>query len=801
MMDRLNHDGASKQSATPTSYCQLFLGSTHIKKIQKIEIPLIQRDYAQGRPGVLVERIRKRFLGVLGKALQPEAAPADLDFVYGDVTAEGKFYPLDGQQRLTTLFLLHWYVAQHANVDLINAPWTKFSYATRHNARNFCEFLPSVSPDWVACENKTGLSDWLKDQTGYFLTWKHDPTIQSMLVMLDAIHEMLKVNDTKDFAAFWQRLADAESPAIRFHLLSMPEKGLTDNLYIKMNSRGKPLTEFENFKANFEGMLKKKHPRKVDEFAKKVDNAWTDVLWEYHGGDFLIDDEFMRYFRLVTDVCAWENGQFAPKKSVEDLADQIYGGSDLAPIDFLLRAFDVWHNPNGGQKGFIQGIFGALFTLDTTAPVSTALQLFNAPGSEKSVDLFGACCRNYGTNQWSYGDTLLLHAVLLHKIAVRFDGCPENLPEFRKRLRIVRNLIEASKDELALRELDAGARIKNLFGDVRKIILNGDLSSLRGFNKVQIDDEKLKQEFLRNNPALEETLFTLEDHQLLRGGLTVFTLDPATIATRANAFPILFEKQHWPNITGALLSKGQGEHGYARNGSYREGAYLSVGSGKNIQPWQALFRRRLKENSHPASQALMDLLDDFHAQKCNVAALTSIQKHYVESENTPKDWRYYFVKYPIMRGAPGGFYVFGKSRYRACMLKGERVATFWDPYLLALVEEAGYAKAPEHFLASSWPREFYGIQDETGPRPLRLAGCGVTIECVEKGWQLGEFPTEPSIKAFFDQICVKHGVASGLLPTVSSNGDGLDSVDRIELGANLLKDLVALGISVNADAF
>ena len=42
--------------------------------------------------------------------------------------------------------------------------------------------------------------------------------------------------------------------------------GLNDDLYIKMNSRGKPLTEFENFKARFQGLIAKSCAKdKVDE--------------------------------------------------------------------------------------------------------------------------------------------------------------------------------------------------------------------------------------------------------------------------------------------------------------------------------------------------------------------------------------------------------------------------------------------------------------------------------------------------------------------------------------------------------
>lgn len=792
-MNNATHDSAMNERANLASYWQIFGREINGQTIKEIEIPIIQRDYAQGRPGESVGRIRSRFLDVLCKALQQDAPPVDLDFVYGDVTEDGKFYPLDGQQRLTSLFLLHCYVASRAGVDLGNARWTQFTYATRPGARQFCQFLVSVIPNWTACDDKDEpeLALWLQDQAKYLLTWNHDPTIQSMLVILNDLHKRLK--NTENFSAVWQRLANPSDPAIRFHLFPMKENGLTDSLYIKMNSRGKPLTEFENFKADFEGLLKRKHPDKADEFARKIDNAWTDIFWEYHSGDFLIDEKFMRYFRFITDICAWKNGIFASGNSIEDMAEQVYGETDSAPIEFLIRAFDVWYNPNGGQEGFVQDIFHALFTLEPMVPVSEALRLFNAPGPEKSVDLFSACCQHYGSNQWSYGNSLILYAVLLYKITIRFDDRPEDLSQLRKRLRIVRNLIEASNDELALRERDAGARIKNLLGDVREIILNGnlsDLSSHTGFNKVQITDENRKQEFLRSNPALEETLFVLEDHELLRGGLAVLTLDPASFATRADVFATLFEKEHWPDITGALLSKGQGHNGYARKRTRGLGAYLSFGSGKNVQPWQALFRGRLNENPHPANQALMELLDDFRAQQSVTTQLASMQKSYWQNSNTPKDWRYYFVKYPIMRGAPQGAYVFGRSAYRACMLKGEYVATFWDPYLLALVEKAGYSKAPEHFSPPSWPREFYGTQDEISSRPLKLAASGITIECVEVGWKLGNLPTEPPEKTVFDQICAKHHIVSNLLSTVLNNGSELDSNDRIELGADLLNDLI-----------
>ena len=72
-------------------------------KLQKITIPIIQRDYAQGRRDPDIDRVRSRFLDSLYRAVSDE--PITLDFVYGDIDENGVMTPLDGQQRLTTLFL------------------------------------------------------------------------------------------------------------------------------------------------------------------------------------------------------------------------------------------------------------------------------------------------------------------------------------------------------------------------------------------------------------------------------------------------------------------------------------------------------------------------------------------------------------------------------------------------------------------------------------------------------------------------------------------------------------------------
>ena len=95
------------QSGERLSFSKLFS-----QKAFKIEIPIIQRDYAQGRNSS--SEVRVMFLDALYDYLEENKPNRDLDFIYGSIRQskeETCFIPLDGQQRLTTLFLLHWYLA------------------------------------------------------------------------------------------------------------------------------------------------------------------------------------------------------------------------------------------------------------------------------------------------------------------------------------------------------------------------------------------------------------------------------------------------------------------------------------------------------------------------------------------------------------------------------------------------------------------------------------------------------------------------------------------------------------------
>ena len=267
-------------------------------EIKKIEIPIIQRDYAQGREDKeygKIKIIRDEILENILQSLE-EKIDLDFDFIYGKVD-DGILHPLDGQQRLTTLFLLHWYLAAKDNaIDEQNSEMLhKFSYKTRVSSQEFCTALVDHATDNSIDFTQDTISKSIKNANWFFVSWEHDPTIQAMLVMLDSISTTFKKS-----TGFFDILTGQTCP-ITFQFIPLDNFGLSDDLYIKMNARGKLLTDFENFKAKFGQLLDRVHVDFKTEFSNKIEKEWGDFFWDYRQHD-VIDTPFMRFFWFITEM-------------------------------------------------------------------------------------------------------------------------------------------------------------------------------------------------------------------------------------------------------------------------------------------------------------------------------------------------------------------------------------------------------------------------------------------------------------------------------------------------------------------
>lgn len=265
-----------------TSNYQEYTFPKLLDQYDKILVPMIQRDYAQGRTDKKATDVRNNLLTDIFSGNE-----VHFDLVFGSKegrSIDGKemncFIPIDGQQRLTTLFLLHLY-GQKAGKTNTELNLSKFSYDTRRAASDFCKSI--TSEEW-AISNDENVSDVIKDSSWFMNYWEKDPTVEGMLNMLDAIHE--KCREITDYPNLNK---------VTFFFFDLESNGLNENLYLKMNSRGKPLTAFENLKAEMEKIL----PENVefedkcfpncdaspkDSFKAKwkyfMDRNWTEAFWD-----------------------------------------------------------------------------------------------------------------------------------------------------------------------------------------------------------------------------------------------------------------------------------------------------------------------------------------------------------------------------------------------------------------------------------------------------------------------------------------------------------------------------------------
>ena len=256
-------------------------------------IPEIQRDYAQGRTDDKTTEIRNHFLEDMFSVLFSEnTEPLILDFVYGSTDENKVFIPLDGQQRLTTLYLLHWYLLPKGVQNNLQ----KFTYAARISSRDFCHELTEHSLTEIKSNIKDNLKDgnWklsygIKNESWFLWSWRKDPTITGMLSMLDAIDEKLK--EQTDLSHLWENLS--KNKRIVFHLLPLEEFDLTDELYVKMNARGKELSPFDILKSTFEEQMKinKVCDTIQEEWKTNVDSKWMDLFWNKKAVPYLINND------------------------------------------------------------------------------------------------------------------------------------------------------------------------------------------------------------------------------------------------------------------------------------------------------------------------------------------------------------------------------------------------------------------------------------------------------------------------------------------------------------------------------
>ena len=501
--------------------------STRTYKFEGIQIPMIQRDYAQGRLDEV--DIRNRFLKSIFYALINDIA-LELDFVYGSIKEIDKkihFIPLDGQQRITTLFLLHWYIGKRELDDtelddLINS-LKGFTYATRSSARDFCEKLMIISISFNEIPSKE-----ITNAAWFYDRFEKDPTIKAMLNMLDAIHNHYEIELTKnkDLKLF------SSTSKLSFYILPLGGFNLSDELYIKMNARGKQLTDFENFKADLINWIRDEKNPNSNEFQKivtlkernmpyhlsfaiKLDNSWTKLFWEYLNqfktDSKNIDIYYLRFWNrfLLNNYIILS--QELPDIIENEIAFKKLYSNEESEDKFRYEGFD-FYKPLFEKKNTI---LNAQLTLD---------------GLSKNFLEIKKCLQPVWAlkDSWSLFDEKITQRqrILFLAISLYLQKNDFEKDKFKNWIRVVWNIIidpDIRSIAVMINIMRIVDKLSAGSGDIYKFLTEPSLSAIiqneTSFVKAQLEEERLKAELIISDLAWEKELIAAEKHPLFQGNI------------------------------------------------------------------------------------------------------------------------------------------------------------------------------------------------------------------------------------------------------------------------------------------
>lgn len=492
----------------------------HLPIRNGIEIPMIQRDYVQGRNDERTTYIREKFLKDLHVVMRESQNGSDkylnLDFVYGYIE-NSTFIPLDGQQRLTTLYIIYWFLAFKDDVSISENGLQLFSYKTRQSAKEFLEGLNKIENiDKIKAEsdgNNDKIVYVIKNQPWYNLNWDFDPTVKGFLKTLEEVSVLFS---DISFSTL------KEKKTVNFHFLKINEYGLGDNLYIKMNARGKPLSDFENFKASFENVIANHESAK--DFINKIDGVWLDVFWKFTIGSLAKNnveddvskfskkcDELMHSFiKKITEYLYYQDDIGKDYQFNDINIDNIYSKEEN--LRFLIQSFNLISKLNYEEwENYFTNIF------------SEKHQPHRVASNQSSLN---PILKIFNNESFSHFENLFLFGWLNYITRVNSLEITSDLKDFLRIIRNYINNINQKKKTSLVTELrtDYYNDILNTISAIstsnpyRELVGNSDF-----FRKEYIQYEIDKYNLFQEDIHRKELIFKFEDHSTLRG--LIFNFD------------------------------------------------------------------------------------------------------------------------------------------------------------------------------------------------------------------------------------------------------------------------------------
>lgn len=585
----------------------------------RILIPRIQRDYAHGRADKAAVEVRTTLVEELIVSLEKNGSSSsdervDLGLVFG-AADNGEMTLYDGQQRFTTLFLLHWCLAWMARDISAADVLRRFSYNSRLHSRDFCRALTTVGLQIEPNGDKP--SQRFLDATWFCPIWCTDPTVAGMLVVLDLMYDRL-ANGDQEAAELWGKLKSELAPCFSWLRLSKNENN--EDLYVKLNSRGRNLTEFEKLKAWLEQQVKEngswKEVALATNWKRKLDNEWLDLFWRESGSNTETMDSAMLTFFLGNAL----NLAIATGDGIDEkLIDAVHSKSFLTKDDWhkiftpqslprLLEALDLLIQVEKREEidQWAKGADVCLFVKNSETPEIALTKAWIS-----------------GWIEATYTDRFLYFGLLRFLIENPPGSSGWNRFAFHRWMRLVRNLGENSPLanntlQNAIKSLQSIAP-QNLH-DLDRWVSKQKIDAVPvGLDKNQWQDEieKAKLRLAQNCEDTTTALDGAEDQPFLRGQIGFLiafsTSDEVFDFQRFQSYATRV-RRHFPTKEGPTdtESRVRLQQALLSIGDYA-GTEGKICLASDIIDWRKVFRReRAKYEAHQGDhQAPQSILKTF----------------------------------------------------------------------------------------------------------------------------------------------------------------------------------------------
>lgn len=260
-------------------------------------IPDLQRDYCWGTK----LNDKNLVLDFVKNIVDNSNSELSLGLIYGYESPIGHIQLCDGQQRITTLFLLLGLINKKSKNAFQNQLISLFElenddkdpylqYSIRESS---LYFLSDLVCHFFIPENTLTVSD-ITLQSWYFKDYDLDPSIQSMLSALLTIEQEI-INISA------HELGDCIVNSLSFIYYDMGTKANGEETFVIINTTGEPLTATENLKPLFIGTQK---PEKAEYCSQKWEE-WETWFWKMRKGsgkkeNDTADNGFREFLRWIT---------------------------------------------------------------------------------------------------------------------------------------------------------------------------------------------------------------------------------------------------------------------------------------------------------------------------------------------------------------------------------------------------------------------------------------------------------------------------------------------------------------------